>query len=187
MSYEQIKSINIDIKNKKVFITSASSSCVPKKYIRWHVEGFDRYFEDWGVEAIKKDILFQFFSGYFKGDSTHYGKCMQSFIDKYNGDGDLKFQDYLKYKDGDNEFREAFLNKLYEHYLEYERKRKSEELFIIKIRSSSYILKLKQSRAMTTAITTDIKTKAKTFNLGEAEDIKQRFLYAGAEMIKVKN
>lgn len=183
MSYYKIKSININIKSKKVFITGACSSLRPLTYTKSHQPCFDKYFDDGGVEAIQKEILFEFFSRNFQGESTNYGKCMQSFFDKYKGDGngDQKYEDYLSCTNGDAEFRKSFLNRLYKHYLDYERKRKNKELFVIKV-GSSYIFKVGRGGASTTAY----KSYAKAFNCATAEGLQKRFSHAGAEMIAVK-
>jgi hypothetical protein len=179
MSYEMIKSINIDTKNKKVFITSYSNNVVPKTLYRGHAPYYDKYFENGGVEAIQKEILFAFFSREFQGSSTHYGKCMPSFFNKYDRGTDAKYQDFIRCGD-DAEFRKAFLNRLYEHYLEYENKRKSKDLFHIKV-GSSYIMKVTRGGAATTSNI----SIAKTFNRAEAEITQKRFSHASAEIIQV--
>ena len=181
MSYYKIKSINIDIKSKKVFITSASSNTTPIIYDKWHAKSFDKYFDDGGIEAIQREILFEFFNRNFQGESTNYGKCIKSFFDKYKGNGDREYQDYLNCTNGDVEFRKSFLNRLYEHYLEYECKRKNKALFVIKI-GSSYISKVGRAGATTTAY----ESHAKAFNCAIAESLQKRFSHANAEMVPVK-
>jgi hypothetical protein len=175
-----ITSININTKNKKVFITSYSNNLVPKKPHRYHAPYYDKYFENGGVEAIKKDILFCFFSQEFQGSSTHYGKCMPSFFDKYDHKTDAKYQDFVRCGD-DAEFRKDFLNTLYQHYLEYENKRKSKDLFNIKV-GNSYIMKVHRGGAATTSTV----ARAKAFNRAEAEIIQKRFSHVSAEIIPLQ-
>ncbi len=177
MSHDKVQSINIDTKNKKVYITSYSSNVIPKIPQRCNYPYYAKFFDNGGVEQIKKEILFDFFSGSFQGTSTHYGKCINTFREKYTDKDHTTHDDYTRCYD-DAEFRKDFLNRLYEHYLDYEKKRKSEVLFRVKV-GSSYIMKLRRGEA----ITTECLKKAKTFNLADAEILRVRFERYGAEII----
>jgi hypothetical protein len=176
MSHEIIKSIKIDSKNKKVFITSYSNNITPKIFKKWHCSYYDDFFDKGGVEAIQKHILFSFFSGVNQGLSTNYGKAMQLF--KYEGDS---YEIYKKCDD-DEDFKSSFYNKLFSHFQEFETKRKSKRLFNIKVgRSWIYIIKRGG------AATCESQASAKKFNLATAETLLKRFASSKPELIEIQD
>ncbi len=161
MSITIIKSIKIDIKNKKVFITSACNNIVPRYYTREHCPYYDQFFDkEGGIEEIKKDILFSFFSGSFNGILTNYSKAIETF--KYEGDSD-EIWDKCRI---DREFKINFKNQLLKHFNEYEAKRKCKKAFNVKI-EDRWIVK----KNMTTVVTTADQNRAKKFDLATAEFI----------------
>jgi hypothetical protein len=175
MSSNTIRSIKIDIKNKKVFIASASNNVYPKDYSRSHLPFYDKFFNEVdGVEKIQKHILFTFFSGESKGLSTTYGKAMASF--KCEGDS---YEIWQKCRN-DLEFKINFHNKLFKHFQDYEAKRKCKRVFNVKV-GSDWIFKLKRNN---TRICEDQK-QAKQFNLADAETVVKRFTHYGAEIIEI--
>lgn len=175
MSYEIIKSIKIDAKNKKVFFTSYSNNVFPKIPHKWHCCHYDDFFDNGGIEAIKKNILFSFFSGSNQGLSTNYGKAMQLF--KYEGDS---YEIYKRCGD-DAEFRTNFEKQLFNHFQEFEAKRKCKKLFNIKF-SNSWLYYLKRNGAATCGS----QAGAKKFNLAIAETLLKRFSHCGAELVEVQ-
>ena len=159
MSITIIKSIKIDIKNKKVFITSGCNNIIPREYSCSHCPYYDQFFDkEGGIEEIKKDILFYFFSGSFNGLSTNYGKSISTF--KYEGDSNEIWHKCRK----DPEFKINFKNQLLKHFNEYEAKRKCKKAFNIKI-EDRWIVK----KNILTVITTADQNRAKKFDLATAE------------------
>jgi hypothetical protein len=177
MSTNTIKSIKIDIKNKKVFITSSVKNIFPKYYSCDHCPYYDKFFnEENAIEKIKKDILYSFFNGTFKGLSTNYGKAISTF--KYVGDCYEIWDKCRK----DPEFKINFDNQLLNHFNEYEAKRKCKRVFNIKV-SQGWIAKLTTNGAKTST-NQDL---AKKFNLAVAETNLKRFSQHGAKMVEIKN
>ena len=176
MSHEIIKSIKIDSKNKKVFITSYSNNITPKIFKKWHCSYYDDFFDKGGVEAIQKHILFSFFSGVNQGLSTNYGKAMKLF--KYEGDS---YEIYKKCDD-DEDFKLSFYNKLFSHFQEFEAKRKSKRLFNIKV-GRSWIYVVKRGGAATC----ESQASAKKFNLATAETLLKRFASSKPEIIEIQD
>lgn len=174
MSSTTIKSIKIDIKNKKVFITSYPNNVCPPSISRSHLPYFDKFFENdgGGVEAIQKDILFSFFSGSNQGLFTNYGKAMQTFQCE-SGSWDKCIED--------PEFKINFENKLLSHFKEYEAKRKCKRVFNIKI-GYQWIVKLTTNGAKTNKN----RDQAKKFNLAIAETLLKRFSNHGAEIVEIQ-
>ena len=175
MSITIIKSIKIDIKNKKVFITSGCNNIVPRDYSRDHFPYYDQFFDkEGGIDEIKKDILFYFFSGSFNGLSTNYGKAISTF--KYEGDSDE-----IRGKCGeDPEFKINFENQLLKHFNEYEAKRKCKRVFNVKI-EDRWIVKLTPNSAITTAD----QNRAKKFDLATAEIALKRFAMHGTQIVEL--
>lgn len=174
MSHQIIKSIKIDSKNKKVFITSYSNNVTPKIFKKWHCSYYDNFFDNGGIEAIQKHILFSFFSGVNQGTSTNYGKAMQLF--KHEGDS---YEIYKKCND-DEDFKSSFYNKLFLHFQEFEAKRKSKRFFNIKV-GESWIYYIKRGGAATCAS----QASAKKFNLATAETLLKRFASHKPELIEI--
>lgn len=174
MSSNTIRSIKIDIKNKKVFITSACNNVFPPYYTCNQSPYWDKFFENdgGGVEAIQKHILFSFFSGSNQGLFTNYGKAMQTFKCE-SGSWDKCIED--------PEFKINFENKLLSHFKEYEKKRKCKRVFNIKI-GYEWIVKLTTNGAKTNKN----QDRAKKFNLAVAETVVKTFSHYGAEMIEIK-
>lgn len=175
MSYDTIKSIKIDIKNKKVFITSSSNNIVPRYYSRQHHPYYDQFFDkEGGIDEIKKDILFSFFSREFQGLSTNYGKAIDTF--KCEGDS-YEVWDKCRI---DREFKINFENQLLKHFNEYEAKRKCKRVFNVKI-ADQWIVKL----TINSAITCGDQNRAKKFDLATAEIAKNRFARHGSEIVEL--
>lgn len=175
MSSSTIKSIKIDIKNKKVFITSASNNVSPKNYYYSYYSFFDKFFDqEGGIEAIQKNILFSFFEGSYKGLFTNYGKAMATF--KCEGNSYEIWQKCFDNK----EFRINFENKLLTHFKEYEAKTKCKKLFNVKV-NQGWIVKLTTNGAKTHP-SQDL---AKKFSLTVAETILKKFCNYGAEIIEI--
>lgn len=177
MSTNTIKSIRIDTKNKKVFMTSSSSSTFPSYYSCDHLPYYDKFFnEENAIEKIKKDILYSFFNGSFKGLSTNYGKAISTF--KYEGDS----YEIWEQCGEDPEFKINFQNQLLNHFQEYETKRKCKKAFNIKV-SQGWIVKLTTNGAKTSTN----QNLAKKFNLAVAEIVAETFTAHGTEIIEIKN
>jgi hypothetical protein len=176
MSTDTIKSIKIDIKNKKVFITSSSNNVYPRYYSCQHHPYYDQFFDkEGGIDEIKKDILFSFFSREFQGLSTNYGKAVASF--KYGGD-----RHEIWKKCDDKEFRINFQNQLLNHFNQYEAKRKCKKVFNVKLTDDRWIVKLNTNSAITCAD----QNRAKKFNQAIAEEALKRFAMHGAKMVEVE-
>jgi hypothetical protein len=172
MSSNTIRSIKIDAKNKKVFITSACNNVIPKDYYNSHRSFFDKFFDkEGGIEEIQKRILFSFFSGSYQGLFTNYGKAMQTFKSESGC--------WQKCID-DPEFKIDFENKLLNHFKEYEAKRKCKKVFNVKV-DQGWIAKLTASGAKINR-NQDL---AKKFNLAIAETVLKRFSNHGAEIIEI--
>ena len=175
MSTDTIRSIKIDIKNKKVFITSSSNNIYPRYYSCNHQPYYDKFFDKEGaIDEIKKDILFSFFEGSYQGLFTNYGKAMQTF--KCEGDSYKIWQKCFDNK----EFGINFKNKLLTHFQEYEAKTKCKRVFNVKV-DQGWIAKLTASGAKINR-NQDL---AKKFNLAIAETVLKRFSNHGAEIIEI--
>jgi hypothetical protein len=175
MSITIIKSIKIDIKNKKVFITSGCNNIVPRYYTHNHCPYYDKFFDkEGGIEEIKKDILFSFFSGSFNGLLTNYGKAISTF--KYEGDSNEIWHKCRI----DSEFKIYFKNQLLNHFKEYEAKRKCKRVFNVKI-EDRWIVKLTPN----TAITSADQNRAKKFDLATAEIALKRFAMHGTQIVEL--
>ena len=177
MSSSTIKSINIDTKNKKVFITSYPNNVFPPYISRSHLPYFDKFFENGGggVEAIQKDILFTFFGREFQGLSTNYGKAMELFEHEGN-----RYDTWQQCYD-DPEFRINFENKLLDHFKEFEAKRKCKKLYNVRC-GFQWILRVKRGGADTC----ESQSRAKKFNLAIAETLLERFKHCGAEIVEIQ-
>lgn len=175
MSSTIIKSIKIDIKNKKVFITSCSSSILPRYYSCDHCPYYDQFFDkEGGIEEIKKNILFNFFSGSFNGLLTNYGKAISTF--KYEGDS---YEIWNKCSE-DHEFKINFKNQLLKHFNEYEAKRKCKRVFNVKIEDRWIVNKTKN-----TVVTTADQNRAKKFDLATAEFVSKSITAFETKIIEI--
>ena len=88
MSYEIVRSVKIDKKNNKVFITGASNNVTPKTYTKWNCSTISHILETKGEVAAIKEILEAYWDGQFQpGGINYYSKSM-SLVDrnKYNWD-----------------------------------------------------------------------------------------------------
>ena len=174
MSSSTIRSIKIDTKNKKVFITSSCNNVSPPDYVCNQNPYWDKFFENngGGVEAIQKHILFSFFSGSNQGLFTNYGKAMETF-ECESGSWNKCIED--------SEFKINFENKLLSHFKEYEEKRKCKKLYNIRC-GFNWIFRVKTGGA-------DIcesQSRAKKFNLTTAENLLKRFKHYGAEIVEIQ-
>jgi hypothetical protein len=175
MSITIIKSIKIDIKNKKVFITSGCNNIVPRYYTRSHCPYYDQFFDkEGGIEEIKKNILFDFFRGSFNGLLTNYGKAISTF--KYEGDSDEIWGKCRK----DPEFKINFKNQLLNHFNEYEAKSKCKRVFNVKI-EDRWIVK----KNTNTVVTTADQNRAKKFDLATAEFVSKQITAYETKIIEI--
>ena len=72
MSYDIIRSIEIDEKEGKVWIEGASSNVFPKTYERWDSTAFSKILKEKGKEEAEAHILIEFENGCFKSSSGKY-------------------------------------------------------------------------------------------------------------------
>jgi len=92
MSYEIVRSIKLDKKNKKVYVTGASNNVTPRTYMKWETPSLTEIFEKQGEVAVIKEILDAYYSGNFQpGNQNHYSKSL-ALLDrsKFNWDNGYK-------------------------------------------------------------------------------------------------
>ena len=61
MSYEKVKSVSFDKKNKKIWVTSACVNCTPLKYTRWEYgdrEDFKENIKKFFVDTLEGNFKF---------------------------------------------------------------------------------------------------------------------------------
>jgi len=66
MSYEIVKSIKVDKKNKKVYVTGASNNVTPRWFNRWENEYLGEILQKQGYDAVVKEILYAYYEGNFQ-------------------------------------------------------------------------------------------------------------------------
>lgn len=76
MSYEKIKTIKLDEKEKKVFINGASNNIIPLNYRVWECEGLSKIFKEQGKE-VEIEILQEYDKGNFQGGNNKYTKALK--------------------------------------------------------------------------------------------------------------
>lgn len=76
MSYEIVKSIKIDKVKKEVWIRSSSNNVSPKTFNLWHCKSLSEIFRAKGIEALEKEILFQYFQGTFQKTNNSFEKSL---------------------------------------------------------------------------------------------------------------
>ena len=150
MSYEIVKSIKIDKKNKKVYATGACNNVTPRTYMKWEVTMVSKIFELRGEEAAIKEILEAYYSGNFQpGNPNYYSKSL-SLLDKnkYN------------WSNSDKYTSEELKEELYKNYLKMKNEPKGR--FIISIPSErTYVRRFTARKAFTTNFKEDAKVFTK--------------------------
>jgi hypothetical protein len=77
MSYEKVKSIKIDEKNKKVFLNGASNNVRPLNYTREEYPYFSKILKEEGKGAVEIALLQGYESGNLQGGSNKYTKALK--------------------------------------------------------------------------------------------------------------
>jgi hypothetical protein len=77
MSYEKIKSIKIDEKEKKVFITSACNNVRPLTYDKWECSPLSEILRQKGKTAVKIAILKDYETGDFQEGNNEYTRALK--------------------------------------------------------------------------------------------------------------
>jgi hypothetical protein len=175
MSHEIVKSIKIDKKNKKVFITSHSNNVVPAYNHTWHATFFDDFFE-LGIEEVQKEILYGFWQRSFQGQSTSYGKFYNYHFDNKKGYtwdnvGKVKGEKLYDWDDRIAEHTyDELKNDLFNQYQEFLKLSSKKNLLFVRL-GSQYIMKLTSRRTRLT----NHKEYASKFTLAKVEEIRKRF------------
>jgi len=76
MSYEIVKSIKIDEKEKTVKIRSTSNNVTPKTYSQWTSTHLSDILKETGKESVIKEIILNYFHGNFQKSHNIYEKCL---------------------------------------------------------------------------------------------------------------
>lgn len=77
MSYEKVKSVKIDDKENKVFITSAVNNLRPLSYEKWESQHLSKILEEFGKRAVEIEIFKSYENGNFQGGSNKYTKALK--------------------------------------------------------------------------------------------------------------
>jgi hypothetical protein len=77
MSYEKVRSIKIDTKENKVFITSACNNLIPLYYERWNCEQISNVLIEKGRLDAEAHILKAFEEGSFQGTHKKYSTALK--------------------------------------------------------------------------------------------------------------
>ena len=77
MSYEKVRSLQIDVVNKKVFITSACNNVRPLTYDKWESPSLSKILVEQGKEAVDVEILKSFEEGNFQGGTNKFTKALK--------------------------------------------------------------------------------------------------------------
>lgn len=88
MSYDIIKSICIDEKEQKVFITACSNNVFPHTPYREEVPGFTRRLKEEGRESVELEIMKNYENGNFQGGSNKYTKALKTLLYALNEEYD---------------------------------------------------------------------------------------------------
>ncbi len=78
MSYELVKSIKVDQKLGKVFVTCASNNVFPRTYERVEFTTLSKLLVDEGVEEVDARILRLYEEGSFQGGSNKYTRALKA-------------------------------------------------------------------------------------------------------------
>lgn len=90
MSYEIVKNIKIDLKNQKIFITSASNNVYPHTYSEWECKSLEKILQEKGLVEVEKEILLQYENGNFQKSNNKYqlavdyARILEEYNKKYN-------------------------------------------------------------------------------------------------------
>jgi hypothetical protein len=89
ISYEKVRSIKIDEKENKVYVTSACNNVRPLSYEKWWCNSLSRILEEKGKRAVETEILKEYDSGNFQSSNQNkYEKAkrimMIVFKEEYN-------------------------------------------------------------------------------------------------------
>lgn len=118
MSYEIIKCIKIDHKDKKVHITSAESNSRPLVFSENEATFLSRIFRAQGEIELIKEILYFYWSGLFQGGGNNFEKSLKLLSPPRLCNWD--FTDGLSEHEIEN--KKVFLkNILYENYTKIEK------------------------------------------------------------------
>lgn len=77
MSYEKIKNISLDKKNKKVFITSACNNLRPLTFERWESPSLSKIWAEQGLDICEAHILKGYEEGNFQNGTNKYSKALE--------------------------------------------------------------------------------------------------------------
>lgn len=75
MSYEKVRSIKVDEKLDKVFVTSACNNVRPLEYNRWEITRLSEILKAKGKLAVDIEILKLYESGVFQDGNNKYNKA----------------------------------------------------------------------------------------------------------------
>ena len=78
MSYEKVKSIKIDTRNNKVFITSASNNVRPLHYSRGECVFLSNMLKEKGVDAVEIFILKEYESGNLQEGKNKFTQALKA-------------------------------------------------------------------------------------------------------------
>jgi len=91
MSYEKVRSIKVDVKEGKVFVTSACNNVRPLTYERWECKSISKILREEGKAKAEIELLKLFETGEFTGSIKKYSDAMSvlynildSEYDKFN-------------------------------------------------------------------------------------------------------
>jgi len=76
MSYEKVKSICVDDKQKKVFLTTACNNLIPLNYQRWECTSLSKIFSEKGKESVELELLKEYENGNLQQGNNRYKKAL---------------------------------------------------------------------------------------------------------------
>lgn len=121
MSYAIVKAIKIDEVKKEVWIKSDSSNVYPKIYTWWHCVSLSKILAENGLVEVQKEILLQYYNGNFQRTDNNYEKS-------------LILLDRDKFYWGRDVAEEKIKKVLYENYITFCNRKKSNFIIFNKIR-----------------------------------------------------
>ena len=159
MSYLIVKGLKIDKKQKKVFVKCASSNVYPKTFEWSEFVSLSEIYQNEGLEAIEKEILYLYWSGEFQKTNNIYDNVV-----KY-------WKNLLPYTWqsvwGKKHTRQQVKDGLYDGYQLYKKRKKGKFVLVLQGTFDQYVMR-KTPRY--TYYTHDVK-RAKIFNSYEEASI----------------
>lgn len=186
MSYEIVRSISF--RNNEVKVSSYSNNVSPRIAKNWVARCLTEILRHQGKTEAEKEILLEFWKGSFQGQSTKYGKFIESYYSRKNSPFNWDNVGNEEELGGDKYGKKILYtyqtvkNELLLQYEKFLVQSKSKQLFKVKI-GGDWVLDLKR----TSARMTYCEAYAKKFNQVKVEEIKKRFYKKSIEVLEIQD